>query len=511
MSDWTAGYVTDIGYTYGYYGELNPLRIRLAFIYAGLVPPTITSACELGFGQGLSVNFHAAASATQWHGTDFNPTHAAFAQELAEASGAAARLRDDAFDQFAARSDLPDFDFIGLHGIWTWISDANRTVLVDLVRRKLKVGGVLYISYNSLPGWAAFAPMRHLMNEHAAIIGATGQGIVPRADAAIEFAEKLLQTNPLYAGANPQVGERIARIKGQDRNYLAHEYFNRDWAPMHFSDLAHWLAPAKVTYACSAHYPDHVNAINMTAEQLAFLAAVPDRVLRETVRDLMVNQQFRRDYFVKGARPLGVLAQAEAMRAQPVLRVSPRRDVPLTVKGAMGEAKLLEPIYNPILDLIADHNVRTIGQICDAVASQGVPAGQVLEAILVLAGIGHVVPVQDQTATRSAKKQTDRLNAHLLDKARGGHEVAFLASPVSGGAVAVGRFPQLFLLARAQGRKQPAEWADFVWKMLQQQGQHLLKDGKALATDGENLAELRARAEDFAQDQLPILKALQIA
>ena len=31
MSDWTAGYVADIGYTYGYYTELNPLRVKLAF------------------------------------------------------------------------------------------------------------------------------------------------------------------------------------------------------------------------------------------------------------------------------------------------------------------------------------------------------------------------------------------------------------------------------------------------------------------------------------------------
>ena len=30
MSDWTAGYVTDIDYTFGYYAELNPLRVRLA-------------------------------------------------------------------------------------------------------------------------------------------------------------------------------------------------------------------------------------------------------------------------------------------------------------------------------------------------------------------------------------------------------------------------------------------------------------------------------------------------
>jgi hypothetical protein len=29
MTDWTAGYVADIGYTYGYYTELNPLRVRL--------------------------------------------------------------------------------------------------------------------------------------------------------------------------------------------------------------------------------------------------------------------------------------------------------------------------------------------------------------------------------------------------------------------------------------------------------------------------------------------------
>lgn len=36
MSDWTSGYVADIGYTYGYYSELNPLRIKLAFFNARL-------------------------------------------------------------------------------------------------------------------------------------------------------------------------------------------------------------------------------------------------------------------------------------------------------------------------------------------------------------------------------------------------------------------------------------------------------------------------------------------
>ena len=110
MTDWTDGYVADIGYTFGYYTELNPLRVKLAFAYAGLVCPDMGAACELGFGQGLSANVHAAASVTQWHGTDFNPSQAGFAQELAAASGANARFYDEAFADFCDRSDLPDFD-----------------------------------------------------------------------------------------------------------------------------------------------------------------------------------------------------------------------------------------------------------------------------------------------------------------------------------------------------------------------------------------------------------------
>lgn len=59
MSDWNAGYVTDIAYTYGYYKDLNPLRVKLAFFKVGLVSPGLATACELGFGQGVGINIHA--------------------------------------------------------------------------------------------------------------------------------------------------------------------------------------------------------------------------------------------------------------------------------------------------------------------------------------------------------------------------------------------------------------------------------------------------------------------
>ncbi len=143
---------------------------------------------------------------------------------------------------------------VDLHGIWSWISDENRAVIVNFIRKKLKVGGVLYISYNTLPGWGTFAPMRHLMTEHADVIGADGVGIVSRIDGALDFTEKLLATNPLFARANPLVNDKIKQIKAQNRHYLAHEYFNRDWHPMHFATMAKWMESAKLTYACSANY-----------------------------------------------------------------------------------------------------------------------------------------------------------------------------------------------------------------------------------------------------------------
>ena len=100
--------MTDTSYTYGYFTEINPMRVRLAFLNAGLVCPEFGAACELGFGQGLSVNFHASAFVTTWHGTDFNPAHAGYAQELASVSGSNAHLYDEAFDEFAMR-ELPEF------------------------------------------------------------------------------------------------------------------------------------------------------------------------------------------------------------------------------------------------------------------------------------------------------------------------------------------------------------------------------------------------------------------
>ena len=98
----------------------------------------------------------------------------------------------------------------------------------------------------------------------------------------------------------------------------------------------------------------------------------------------------------------------------------------------------------------------------------------------------------------------------MVNRARGGAEVGFLASPVTGGGVAVSRFHQLFLQAMARGAKTPRELAEAAWAPVAFMGHKLVKAGATLESAEDNIAELMHGAEEFAASTLPIIKALGV-
>lgn len=494
MTDRTDGYVTDIDYTHGYYVELNPLRMRLALLNAGARVPDVATACELGFGQGLSLNIHAAASRVRWYGTDFNAAHAGAARQLAAAAGTDIGLYRDSFEDFGNRPSLPTFDYIGLHGVWSWISDRNRAVIVDFVRRKLKPGGVLYIDYNTLPGWAAFSPIRHLLVEHANRAGTEGRGIAQRIDDAVNFLGRLLATHPEYARNNPQILDHFKALKTEDRRYLAHEYFNRDWEPMHFATVAQWLGPAQVSYACSSTFADHVEALNLTEAQRHLLGEIHDPGFRESVRDFAINQRFRRDYWISGAPKLSEVEWTETLRRERVISVTHLTELPFELRAALALNKggPGEAVIAPVLALLADHKARTLGEMEHAVRPQGIDLKQIVETVVLAASCNHIAAAQDEATTAHVRAHTDRLNAHLIERARTSDDVHDLASPVTGGGIHVGRAQQLFLSALRQGKTHPHDWAREAAKIVDHEG------------------DLAAQAQTFAQEMLPILRALQV-
>lgn len=509
---WTEGYVAELDYTYGYYREMAPLHLELAML-------SRRHACrlghplrylELGFGQGLSLNIHAAANSGEFWGTDFNPAQAANACDLAAASGANVKILDQSFAELAARDDLPEFDIIALHGIWSWISDENRRHIAEIARKRLAVGGILYISYNTTPGWSSAMPLRHLMSLHVELASPEASGLAPRIDQALGFAERVIAAEALYFKANPAVAERLKGMKGHSRNYLAHEFFNAEWLPMPFSEAANYLAAAKLAFAAPANLVGHIDAVNLTQAQQQLLASISHPVLRESVRDYCENQQFRRDIFVKGPRSINPVEQAETAKALRFALTTQPSEISLKIRGAAGEAKLQAPIYEPLIDVLAADKFapKTFGDLTEHPRLRQIAAPNLLQALVALTGLGHASMVKTEAEIKTQRPRTAALNAHITDRSVHSPVMNFLASPLTGAGVPVGRMQQLMLRSIRRGRKTAQELALDVWQVLETQGQRVVREGKTLATAADNIAELKTQADDFMSKRLPILEAL---
>lgn len=514
MSEWADGYVTEVNYTSGYYPELSPLRTRWALLAAGVEAPALDTeapvVCELGMGQGVSMALHAAAQPGRWWGTDINPAHACHAAQLGQASGADVRVMNDAFVEFAQRSDLPEFDMIAMHGIWSWISHANRGVLVNFVQRRLKAGGVLYLSYNTLPGWADRLPLRQWLCAYVDNMTPPADGLVARIGKALAAAEAFLQSNPM-AFRSGSAAEQLKQLKVQNPNYLAHEYFNRDWQPMFFADVARWLAPARLGFAASAHLLDNPALPTLTGTLRDWVMRVQDVEQKEALRDFAVNQLFRRDLWVKGGQPLTLARNARLMAEQTVVLVQPAQAVALKAALPNGmELTLQESLYSPVIEALANHVPQTVGQLQKQLADR-LSAEQLREVVMVLMGTGALAPAQSQAIVKQQRAACHRLNVALVQRALQGGGLEHMVSPVTGGGVVANRFEKLFLAARASGKQTPGECAAWVWNVLLVNNERLVQAGKPLTTADEHLSLLTEWATTFADARLDLLQALGVS
>ncbi len=509
---WSEGYLTE-EYIFGYFSELSPSIIRLECLSAGLAPPDskLLRYLELGFGQGVSLTMHAAATPGEYWGNDFNPAQAAFAHELADASGSGVVLLNDSFAELAERSDLPKFDIIVLHGIWTWVSDENRRIIVDIFRRHLRVGGYVYISYNCLPGWGPAAPLRHLIKLYGDLASTDVSSMADKLDAGVKFAQQVNDAGALYFRQTPNAVKKLKDMDKEDRHYASHEYFTQDWRLMAFSDVARVLNGAKLTFAASGTMLDHVETANYNDAARNLLAGIKHPILRQSVRDYVVNQQFRRDIFVRGPRQLSRTERLEMLRAQMFVLCSLPDDIPMKTMGVSGELFFLEEVYRPLIEFLAEENYapKTLGQLAGHSKLKSMDILQIFEALLVLVDARHVRPAQEVTS--QSRRYCTGLNRYLCELARSAIELKVLVSPVTGTGVFVDRPEQLFLLATQLGKKTDFEKAAYINELAAAHGYDILTEKRKLQTPDEIIATLAQESKKFAEKRLPLLKALGVA
>ena len=511
-SGWSHGYVTDVQYTAGFYRETTPLWLKFLTVYFNQrqsYKENFTF-CELGCGQGMNLNLIAAVNPSDtFYGVDFNPSHIANARKVAEEAGLTnVKFYEDDFIEMANHPPdrWPSFDYIVLHGIYTWVDLDVQKAIMKFIGSRLKPEGIVYISYNALPGWVVTGPTRKVLYEFA-------KRSPGRSDekfrAAIDFLDKVKNAGALFFNAHPSEVTRIDKLKKQDMNYLPHEYLHDHWYLHYHIDVANDLSSAKCDYLCSATLADNTHlALSEPSRQI--LASISDVGFRETVRDMMVNQFFRRDVFVKGKNLMLPQERLQAIQNLRICLIAPKEEVKLEFHVGSGKVTGKEEIYRPILNALGASPM-TVGELCGLPEMKEKPIASVLEVCLLLIHSGQAHLVSEGAKTR-AQETARRFNqAALRHAVMGGTSTGSLASPVIGSGVNLGLVDMIgahFYI------KQPTiqfnTLVNEVWKIMESQGRKFIKNGKILETVEENQKELSDKMREFVDKRLPLLKMLKV-
>ncbi len=457
---WARGYVADLTYSHGYYHELAPSFLRYYLLhhgFANLAGGQDYAYCELGYGQGVSANLHAAANPRgHFWGTDFNPDHALFAQGLARQAGVEAHWMARGFDEMLD-DDLPAFDFITLHGVWSWIDSAARHAVVEFIRRRLKLGGVVYLSYNVMPGWATEKPLRDLMWLHTELAGGQGESTASRIQGAIAFADRLRKGQCAYFEQTPRAGQMLDDMTRDDRHVVAHEYFNRSWHIAYFADLARSLEAAGLGFACSVHKSDLVGEVAQRRQACRLPEPDLNAALRETTNDFLLNRRFRRDVFVRGAARLQPAERESLLREVGLVLLRPADTIGATVHTPYGQVALDREVLGGMLAALGDAGEPlTLGRLIDAT---GARAEAVFETAAALVAQSQAFPVFSEDAQRAPQARARSLNRAIARRACTDDTLRYLASPVTGHGLEASHLHRLFLHAWEEGARTTADLA----------------------------------------------------
>lgn len=444
--DWSEGYFTDLPYTYGYYREMCPQYLRFCLLLRGLWAPPISgfSYLELAMGNGYSANIHAASGTGKFLGMDFLPEHASFAQNMACTGHTGLIVSDESIEDFCSR-DENMYDYICIHGGWTWIAAKNRDYITDFLLRRLKPGGIFFVSYNCWPGSSTNAPLRELFTLFNDYYQPPGVPPAERIRSSVSLAETFLQSGPLFLNSSSWFMERFASLKKEGISYLAHEFLNSNWKIFWFREVAKQLANAKLRYGASCRVCDNLSDFGLTPEASRFLNSVHNEIVRQQLWDFLCNTQFRGDIFCKGALPLNRQKRTEQLKAFPFVLIKPLASLEYALDSGMGRYTLDEKAHGSVAAILAANNYKpkTLDKIYEQMKDD-MDFDELVAIITRLVAKNYAQPCQT-IRDASVDERCGRLNKFILAEDREGERLKYLASPATGGGVEISAAERVFL------------------------------------------------------------------
>jgi SAM-dependent methyltransferase len=503
-------YVTDVAYVRGFEKNLSPARLRLCAALNGFRSPPADDFdyCELGCAQAdTMIALAAAYPRARFVGVDLNPAHLTIARTTAM-GGEVGNVRFVERDfEALVEDDLPKSDYVVAHGVLSWVSPQKRRAVINVMSRTLHDGGLAYVSYNALPGWAAVEPLRQLIVSGAAI--ASGDS-AERAKAGLDLARAFEAANAGYFEANPAARKMLATMATMSLSYVVHEYLHAHWVPMYFAQLAAEMAERGLYFV--GQLPAYLNyrdlAIPKSLEHL--FHSVTDRIAFEGLKDFALDTYFRTDVFVKGIGGRDDSITREYLDATPFgMAGDERANAPREAKLANHTLRFHGDVFDALLPAL-EKGSASVGALAARGDFTSFDRTRLRDAMLHLLLGDRVAPMREPTVRRDATGALALPNAYnrwVLQRGFAIDVPIVLAAPVLGNGVPLTIVEGAGLdLALERDRSQHAAWIHAFCNDLS----HVVVGDRRVEDKRELEAIVAREAERFRAERLPKLIELGV-
>lgn len=273
---------------------INALEARARLMGLQPAPAANAKVLELGCSMGGNIITQALYYPdAEFVGIDLSGRQVAQGNAIIEKMGLE-NVRLEEKDILTVDESFGKFDYIIVHGIWSWVPDAVKDKIFSICRNNLTEHGIAYISYNVYPGWKRQEQLREIMYFAGRDVleepleARTRKGL----DALKALAEILENDKGLGGGGKLPA---IQKILNQNTYYVAHEYMEIFNDPIYVNGFIEWANRHRLAYIGDTDL--HVSFVSWMAEhtrERILALAGGDYIAKEFYSDILSDRQFRR-------------------------------------------------------------------------------------------------------------------------------------------------------------------------------------------------------------------------
>lgn len=286
----------DLMYESGAFSQtaINNLEARARLMGLQPAPAANAKVLELGCSMGGNIITQALYYPdAEFTGIDLSGRQVAQGNAIIEKMGLE-NVRLEEKDILTVDESFGKFDYIIVHGIWSWVPDAVKDKIFSICRNNLTEHGIAYISYNVYPGWKRQEQLREIMYFSGRDVleepleARTRKGL----DALKALAEILENDKGLGGGGKLPA---IQKILNHNFYYIAHEYMEAFNDPIYVNGFIEWANRHRLAYIGDTDL--HVSFVSWMAEhtrERILALAGGDYIAKEFYSDILSDRQFRR-------------------------------------------------------------------------------------------------------------------------------------------------------------------------------------------------------------------------